>query len=59
LKELKGLLKNKENIIQSTRSEMRILIVGPNNMKYILERTGKKNGKIVYVPITVLAPYMR
>jgi hypothetical protein len=58
LKELKELLKNNENIMKSTKNENRILVVGPEGMKYVLEKAGKKNGKDVYIPITVLAPYM-
>jgi hypothetical protein len=49
---------NRENIIQSTKNEKRILVNGPNNLKYVLENTGKKNGKEIYIPITVLASYM-
>jgi hypothetical protein len=47
---------NKANVVQSNKSEKRVLVMGPENMRYVLEMTGKKGGKEVYVPITVLYP---
>lgn len=59
MKELKGALLS-ENVVYSTKDPNRCVVKGPHNLKYLLQKTtSMTDGKQIYIPITVLAPYMK
>lgn len=37
---------------------MRVMVVGPDGLKYVLQKKGWINNKMLYIPITVLLPHM-
>lgn len=47
-----------ENIYPSTKYKDRIMIETQEGLKFILVYKGKINNKDLYIPVTVLAPYM-
>ena len=61
-RDLKSIMqKNPGNIIQSSKNPDRFLVAGQGGLHFVLRRTKQRNqsAKIVYVPITVLAPGMK
>lgn len=52
-------MKNSKNIIYSAKRPGRVMVYGPNNLKYVLQKIQDEvDGKSLYVPITVLLPHM-
>lgn len=58
LVELKEAMKNGKNVIKSKTNPDRVMVMGPQNLKYILQRKGTIDGKVIYIPITVLLSHM-
>jgi hypothetical protein len=61
MRDLKDKLKKAPHQIrQSSKDPSRYIVIGPQGMKFILQRTKyKHDGKEIFVPITVLSPYMK
>ncbi|TNV82759.1 hypothetical protein FGO68_gene7315 [Halteria grandinella] len=50
---------NNGKMTQSSKDPSRYIIVGPQGLKFVVQQTGQyKDGKQIYIPITVLAKYM-
>ena len=59
LSELKMQLIKNNRVITSKKDVNKIMLIDPEGMKFILVKKGINDGKQLYVPITVLAPYMK